>query len=110
MNLDDLNTVKPLPYDWAKADFTGLENRISAVIAEDPDRFADEYLCKWKDERQFLVKRRCDLQPANYPELVDYCRLIEMIQPITAMGLSKLNSLRVNQRAHTNIYTITRVN
>lgn len=109
MNLDDLNTAKPLPYDWAKVDFTDLENRVSAVIAEDPDRFADEYLCKWKDERQFLVKRRYDLQPANSPELVDYRRLVEMIQPITAVGVSELNSLRVNQRAHTNMYTITRV-
>ena len=110
MNLDDLNTVQPLPYDWAKADFTGLENRISAVIAEDPDRFADEYLCKWKDERQFLVKRRYDLQPVNTGEITDYLRLIEMVQPITATGVNVLNSLRVNQRAHTNMYTITRVN
>lgn len=110
MNLDDLNTVKPLPYDWAKVDFKDLENRVSAVIAKDPARFVDEYLCTWRDERQFLVKRRYDLQPANSPELVDYCRLIEMVQPITAMGVAELNSLRVNQIAHTNMYTITRVN
>ena len=110
MNLDDLNTVQPLPYDWAKVDFTGLENRISVVIAEDPDRFADEYLCKWKDERQFLVKRRYDLQPVNTGEITDYLGLIEMVQPITAVGVNELNSLRVNQRAHTNMYTITRVN
>ena len=110
MNLDGLNTVQPLPYDWAKVDFTGLENRIYAVIAEDPDKFSEEYLCKWKDKRQFLVKRRYDLQPANSPELVDYCRLIEMVQPITAVGVNELNSLRVNQIAHTNMYTITRVN
>lgn len=25
MNLEDLNTVPPLPYDWAKVDFTDLE-------------------------------------------------------------------------------------
>ena len=110
MNLDDLNTVKPLPYDWAKADFTNLENRVKAMIEADPSKFADEYLCTWKDERQFLVKRRYDLQPANSPELVDYCRLIEMVQPITAVGISELNSMRVNQIAHTNMYTITRVN
>lgn len=36
MNLDDLNTVQSLPYDWAKVDYTDLENRVSAVIAEDP--------------------------------------------------------------------------
>ena len=110
MNLDDLNTVKPLPYDWAKADFSSLEDRISTMVAADPDKFSEEYLCKWKDERQFLVKRRYDLQPANSPELVDYRRLIEMVQPITAAGVSELNSMRVNQRAHTNMYTITRVN
>lgn len=110
MNLDDLNTVKPLPYDWAKADLSSLENRVQAMIAENPDKFRDEYLCKWKDERQFLVKRRYDLQPANSPELVDYRRLIEMVQPITAVGVNELNSLRVNQIAHTNMYTITRVN
>ena len=110
MNLDDLNTVPPLPYDWAKVDFRDLENRVSAVIAEDPDRFADEYLCKWKDDRQFLVKRRYDLQPVNTGELTDYRGLIATVQPITATGVDVLNSLRVNQRAHTNMYTITRVN
>ena len=110
MNLDDLNTVPPLPYDWAKVDFKDLENRVSAVIAEDPDRFADEYLCKWKDDRQFLVKLRYDLQPVNTGELTDYRGLIEMVQPITATGVNVLNSLRVNQIAHTNMYTITRVN
>ena len=110
MNLDDLNTVKPLPYGWAKVDFTDLENRVSAIIAEDPDKFSEEYLCKWKDERQFLVKRRYDLQPANSPELVNFRRMVEMVQPITAVGVLELNSLRVNQIAHTNMYTITRVN
>ena len=110
MNLDELNTVPPLPYDWAKVDFKDLENRVSAVIAEDPDRFADEYLCKWKDGRQFLVKLRYDLQPVNTGELTDYRGLIEMVQPITATGVGVLNSLRVNQIAHTNMYTITRVN
>lgn len=110
MNLDDLNTVPPLPYDWAKADFTGLENRVKAMIEAGPSKFVDEYLCTWEDERQFLVKHRYDLQPANSPELVDYCRLIEIVQPITVAGVSVLNSMRVNQIAHTNMYTITRVN
>ena len=110
MNLDDLNTVPSLPYDWAKVDYKDLENRVSAVIAEDPDRFADEYLCKWKDDRQFLVKRRYDLQPVNTGELIDYRGLIATVQPITAAGVDVLNSLRVNQIAHTNMYTITRVN
>ena len=110
MNLDYLNTVPPLPYDWAKVDFKDLENRVSAAIAKDPDRFADEYLCKWKDGRQFLVKRRYDLQPVNTGELTDYRGLIATVQPVTAAGIDVLNSLRVNQIAHTNMYTITRVN
>ena len=110
MNPADLRTIPVLPYDWAKADLSSLENRVQAMIAENPEKFRDEYFCKWKDERQFLVKRRYDLQPANSPELVDYCRLIEMVQPITAVGVSELNSMRVNQIAHTNMYTITRVN
>lgn len=110
MNLDDLNTVKPLPYDWASLDYAELDERVYAMIAEEPARFAYEYLCTWKDERLFLVKRRYDLQPANSPELVDFCRLIEMVQPITTVGVSKLSSMRVNQIAHTNMYTITRVN
>ena len=110
MNLDDLNTVKPLPYDWAKVDFTNLENRVKAMIEADPSKFADEYLCTWKDERQFLVKRRYDLQPVNTGELIDYRGLIATVQPITAAGVDVLNSLRVNQIAHTNMYTITRVN
>lgn len=110
MNLDDLNTVPPLPYDWAKVDFADLENRVKAMIEADPSKFADEYLCTWKDERQFLVKRRYDLQPVNTGELTDYRGLIATVQPITATGVDVLNSLRVNQRAHTNMYTITRVN
>ena len=110
MNLDDLKTVPVMPYDWAKADLSSLEDRVSAMITADPDKFADEYLCKWKDERQFLVKRRYDLQPANSPELVNFRRMVEMVQPITAVGVLELNSLRVNQIAHTNMYTITRVN
>lgn len=110
MNIDDLNTVPPLPYDWAKVDFTDLENQVKAMIEADPSKFADEYLCTWKDERQFLVKRRYDLQPVNTGELTDYRGLIETVQPITATGVDVLNSLRVNQRAHTNMYTITRVN
>ncbi|UKH48771.1 hypothetical protein QNH07_gp06 [Aeromonas phage BUCT696] len=110
MNLDDLNTVPPLPYDWAKMDFTNLENQVKAMIEADPSKFTDEYLCTWKDERQFLVKRRYDLQPVNTGELTDYRGLIGMVQPITATGVNVLNSLRVNQRAHTNMHTITRVN
>lgn len=110
MNLDDLNTVPPLPYDWASLDYAKLEERVYAMIAKEPARFAYEYLCTWKDERQFLVKRRYDLQPANSPELVDFRQLTEMVQPITATGVAELNSLRVNQIAHTNMYTITRVN
>lgn len=110
MNLDDQNTVPPLPYDWAKVDFTNLENRVKAMIEADPSKFADEYLCTWKDDRQFLVKLRYDLQPVNTGELTDYRGLIEMVKPITDTGVGVLNSLRVNQRAHTNMYTITRVN
>ena len=110
MNLDDLNTVPQLPYDWAKVDFKDLENRVKAMIEADPSKFADEYLCTWKDERQFLVKRRYDLQPVNTGELIDYRGLIATVQPITAAGVDVLNSLRVNQIAHTNMYTITRVN
>lgn len=110
MNLDDLNTVPPLPYDWAKVDLKDLENRVKVMIEKDPSKFADEYLCTWKDERQFLVKRRYDLQPVNTGELTDYRGLIATVQPITAAGVDVLNSLRVNQRAHTNMYTITRVN
>ena len=110
MNLDDLNTVPPLPYDWAKVGLKDLENRVKVMIEKDPSKFADEYLCTWKDERQFLVKRRYDLQPVNTGELTDYRGLIATVQPITAAGVDVLNSLRVNQRAHTNMYTITRVN
>ena len=110
MNLDDLNTVPPLPYDWAKVDLADPENRVKVMIEADPSKFAEEYLCTWKDDRQFLVKRRYDLQPVNTGELTDYRGLIATVQPITAAGVDVLNSLRVNQRAHTNMYTITRVN
>ena len=110
MNQEDLQTIPPMQYDWAKLDYTKLEERVSAMIAKDPARFADEYLCTWRDDRQFLVKRRYDLQPANSPELVDFRQLIKMVQPITATGVNELNSLRVSQIEHTNMYTITRVN
>ena len=110
MNPADLRTIPVLPYDWAKADLSSLKNRVQAMIAENPDKFRDEYLCKWKDERQFLVKRRYDLQPANCGQVTDWLGLIEMVQPITAVGVWELNSMRVNQIAHTNMYTITRVN
>lgn len=35
---------------------------------------------------------------------------LNTVQPITATGVNELNSLRVSQIAHTNMYTITRVN
>ena len=110
MTQKDLQTNSPVPYDWASLDYAKLEERVYAMIAKEPARFAYEYLCTWKDDRQFLVKRRYDLQPVNTGELTDYSGLIEMVQPITATGVDVLNSLRVNQRAHTNMYTITRVN
>lgn len=97
-------------FDWSKLDYTKLEQRVVATMGEVNRKFYEEYLCTWKDERQFLVKRRYDLQPANSPELVDYTRLIQMVQPISAVGIAELNSIRVNQIAHTNMYTITRVN
>ena len=110
MTQKDLQTNSPVPHDWARLDYAKLEERVYAMLAEDPARFVDEYLCTWRDDRQFLVKRRYDLQPANSPELVDFRKLTEMVQPITATGVAELNSLRVNQIAHTNMYTITRVN
>ena len=110
MTQKDLQTNSPVPYDWVSLDYAKLEERVHAMIAKEPARFAYEYLCTWRDNRQFSVKRRYDLQPENSPELVDFRKLTEMVQPITATGVAELNSLRVNQIAHTNMYTITRVN
>ena len=103
-------TTGTAKFDWSKLDYTKLEQRVVATMGEVNRKFCEEYLYTWKDERQFLVKRRYDLHPANSPEIVDCTRLIPLVQPISAVGIAELNSIRVNQIAHTNMYTITRVN
>ncbi|AII26792.1 hypothetical protein AH6C_038 [Aeromonas phage pAh6-C] len=87
-------------------DYSQIESRL---LASNPEWFKDQYFTHCRDDAKYSVKLRYDMTPAADTHIVDWGHLMRMVQPITATGIKELSSLKVNQIAHTNQYTIARV-
>lgn len=87
-------------------DYSKLE---ALAMAHNPKWFEEQYFTTYKDDAKYSVKLRYDMTPAADTHIVDWGHLMRMVQPITATGIKELASLKINQIAHTNQYTITRI-
>lgn len=87
-------------------DYSQIESRL---LASNPEWFKDQYFAHYKDDAKYSVKLRYDMTPAAVTHIVDWSHLMRMVQPITATGIKELASLKINKIAHTNQYTITRI-
>lgn len=108
MNLEDLQTVSHMSFDWAKIDYTSLEKRV--CNADTLARWGELYQCKPVDESRYEVKHRYPGMVCDYPQIVNWSTLIKLVQPITATGVNELHNLKVDHVAFTAIFRITRVN
>lgn len=87
-------------------DHDSLERRLVAVSATE---FRNLYFCQPVDKSLYAVRLRHDHTPSATTEIVDWKHLLEKVQPITAEGLHELHKLKPGQLAHTEQYTINRV-